>query len=210
MKMDKFIECLEVSHTPQAKDIAKLEKKFGINFPADYRAFLEQSYGGYGRGMVIDGAWEFVPFAVGGITDDENLSLEKRNQDFAPEGLFWIMEDEGGNPLKMSFAKRNFGKIYIIDHETAMLEETPLLFAKSFESLVKKAKVKKIIVLTEEQKKQLLDPAVQHMLSGISKDDPEYNELAITAIGAVADMREVLGERGIQQIMNTDYSKPLR
>jgi cell wall assembly regulator SMI1 len=107
-----------------SKDIEKTETKLGIQFPAEYKAFLLRHNGGRPAKEWFpkprnpsDGVLLHYFLAV---TREETSSISEhaaRFRDRIPAALLPIARTAGGNVICVGVATPHLGKVYLWDHE---------------------------------------------------------------------------------------------
>jgi hypothetical protein len=133
-------------------DIAAVEQRLGVSFPADYRAFLLQVNGGTPR----PGKWVSQFFSVGDgepsfETAFHNLKVVEQR---IPRRLIAVAENAGGDLYCISTEGSDRGTVYFWTHERESRQKPAAnggpddaalrKFAPSFEALLEKeAKVKR-------------------------------------------------------------------
>ena len=115
------------------RDIAAIEREFGVSLPGDYRAFLRKHNGGspspdafpiFRDSADTHGILNrFLGISPGDY--DDMLAVRKVFQERVPPDLLPIACDPGGNLICLAVAGTNRRRIYFWDHEEEADEGEP-------------------------------------------------------------------------------------
>lgn len=133
MELQEFIAAISgFTHVPPSEaDVVEFEQTLGHRLPADYRAFVLASGGGYMASQPSfrwsTGEWAGRVHTVGGLREDlEDYSLPSQWHEphwKRPHDFLWILRDHGGNPIGLALSGEDAGQVFFLDHEMEPDEE---------------------------------------------------------------------------------------
>jgi cell wall assembly regulator SMI1 len=158
--VDFMTKFLETGKKITEKNIAKIEKKYNVSFPQEYKDFLLKYNGGEcePNGFVFNENSEDSDsevrsfFAIGGIDGDydleENINIYTIEEKRLPNLYIPIAEDDLGNLVCISCNETDYGFIYFWDHENENESEDSVhncmdnmfLLSKSFKTFANSLK----------------------------------------------------------------------
>lgn len=125
---------IQASGIPYDKGaLSNLGKEFGVEFPKSYVEFLEKYNGGFpDRNIIEISGSEFNSISItsffglheGGI--DDLISQNKVYSGRIHVGYVPIARTEGGNIVCINLLPTGYGKIFLWDHDSELLLETPI------------------------------------------------------------------------------------
>lgn len=148
-------------------EISKIESRYSITFPKQYKDFLLRYNGGYtpktkfrAKGISSDIKGFYGLGAVGLSISQEMISA------WIPQKLFPIACDSFGNTLFICFASDNYESIFFGDHEKGMKLS---LIANDFPSFIRACKSDKLpeaaLRSIEERKAALIERGRGHIIT---------------------------------------------
>lgn len=130
------------NYSDTANEIRKIENRYGIQFPQQYRDFLLHYNGGYTPKTKFKA--KKIASDVKGFYGVGPVALPVKQElleAWMPKGLFPIACDSFGNYILLCIAGDNYGSVFFCDHEKGMATS---LVANSFASFLRICKSDKI------------------------------------------------------------------